>query len=208
MSGDALQATRTSRMVLQVVAGLLVAATVSSCRQDMHDQPYFEAMEGTTFFADGRAERPQVVGTVARGQLDSYLNRHLYHGESDDGSFAADYPIEIDAAALERGKERFQIFCALCHDDLGYGDGLVIQRGMKRPPSYHEKRLQEQSPGYFFHVISNGIGAMYDHADRINVVDRWKIVAWIQTLQRSQVGTLADVPSDEMSELQRQKEEG
>lgn len=169
-----------------------LAATGVACRQDMHDQPRLEPYEQSTFFADGRAMRPQVEGTVARGEL--FADDHLYRGRVD-GELAESYPFDVTQDVLERGRERFGIFCAPCHDATGSGNGIVVQRGMKRPESFHADRLVESPPGYFFDVITNGFGVMYDYADRIPAEDRWGIAAYVQTLQRTRRATLEDVPA-------------
>ena len=182
-----MKALRTMLPVL--VAGLGLQA----CRQDMHDQPRFEAMEKSVFFADGRSSRPQVPGTVARGEL--RLDAHLYLGQVN-GEPATTFPMQVDAALLERGRERFAIFCTACHDRTGYGQGIVVQRGLKQPPSFHIDRLRSSPPGYFFDVITNGFGAMYDLADRIPPGDRWAITAYVRALQLSQDARMSDVPPD------------
>lgn len=178
---------------------IALAPLLLGCRQDMHDQPKLEPLEASNFFADGRASRPQVPGTVARGEL--RLDPHLYEGRVD-GELAQTLPIEVTAELLARGRERFNIFCSACHDRAGYGEGMVVRRGMKRPPSFHIERLREAPPGYFFDVITNGFGAMFDLADRIDYRDRWAIVAYVRALQVSQNAALADVPPDRRLELE------
>ncbi len=180
---------------------LLSALCATGCRQDMHDQPKGEPMEASAFFADGRVARPLVEGVVARGELD--LDPHLSTGKVG-GKHVETFPFAIDAAALERGRERYGIFCAPCHDAAGLGEGMIVQRGMKRPPSLHIERLRAAPVGYYFDVISNGFGAMYDYADRIRVEDRWKIIAYVRALQLSQNATLGDAPADERARLEAQ----
>ena len=167
-------------------------ALLSACRQDMHDQPRYEPLEASAFFADGRSARPQVEGTIAHGEL--RIDDHLYRGKVD-GEFATTFPFEITREVMERGRERFNIFCSPCHGRLGNGEGMVVERGLKQPPSYHIERLREAPPGYFFDVITHGFGAMYDLSDKISVRDRWAIVAYIRALQLSQNATLDDVPT-------------
>jgi len=185
--------------VLRACCVLALACLASACRQDMHDQPRGEAYEGSRFFADGRVMRPQVPGTVARGRLDE--DEHLHTG-MQGGELAREFPFAIDLAALQRGRERYQIFCTPCHDASGSGDGMIVRRGMKRPPSFHEQRLREAPPGHYFDVMTRGFGAMFDQADRISAEDRWKIAAYVRVLQRSQSATLADVPADRRAELE------
>jgi len=157
----------------------------------MHDQPRFEPMEATTLFEDGRSARPRVPGTVARGER-SY-DGHFQEGRVD-GAPAATFPMEVTRETLLRGRERFDVFCATCHDRVGTGQSVVVARGLKQPPSLHVERLRQAPPGYFFDVITRGFGVMYDLADRIPPADRWAIVAYVRALQRSQNATLADVP--------------
>lgn len=185
---------------MRVATCLLVAlaATGVACRQDMHDQPRYEPYEKSSFFRDGRSMRPQVEGTVARGEL--FADDHLYRGKVD-GDLAETYPFEITREILERGRERFGIYCAPCHDETGSGNGIVVQRGMKRPESFHSDRLVDSPPGYFFDVITNGFGVMYDYADRVPAADRWAIAAFVQTLQRARRATLDDVPQNVRASL-------
>jgi cytochrome c553 len=181
------------------LAVLACAFAAAGCRQDMHDQPKLRGMRGSAFFADGRGVRPKVVGTVARGEL--HEDELLYTGKVE-GKLADVFPFEITRKDLERGRERFEIYCTPCHDRTGSGNGMIVQRGMKRPPSYHIQRLREQPPGYFFDVMTNGFGAMFDYSDRIKPEDRWRIAAYIRVLQLSQNGTLADVPAPERKKLE------
>jgi len=169
----------------------LFLGALAACRQDMHDQPRFEPLEKSTLFADGRASRPRVPGTVARGER--VFDEHLETGRVG-GELATTFPMPVTAAVLERGRQRFDIHCSACHDRVGTGEGLVVKRGLKQPPSFHVERLRQAPPGYFFDVITRGFGAMYDLSDRITPADRWAIVAWIRTLQRSQNASLEDVP--------------
>ena len=170
----------------------------TACRQDMHDQPKYQPLERSAFIEDGRASRPLLAGTIAQGHLRD--DEHLYTGKSGDQP-ATTFPFPITKAILERGQQRFNIYCAPCHDRMGTGLGMVVRRGMRRPPSYHIDRLRESPPGYFYDVIANGFGAMPDYAAQIEPRDRWAIVAYIRVLQRSQKATLADVPADKRAEL-------
>jgi mono/diheme cytochrome c family protein len=172
----------------------------AACRQDMHDQPKFIPLRQSTFFADQRSARPLVAGTVARGQLRE--DTLLYTGKVN-GADAAVFPFPIDDRALRRGRERFDIFCAPCHARTGEGDGMVVRRGYRRPPSYHDDRLRNAPVGHFFDVMTNGYGAMYSYAQRVSVDDRWAIAAYIRALQASQAGTVADVPADQKTALEQ-----
>jgi mono/diheme cytochrome c family protein len=179
---------------------MLCATT--GCRQDMHDQPKYESFEASTFFPDGRASRPMVPGTVARGQLRE--DTHLYEGKVA-GKPAGTFPFPIDLKTIERGQQRYNIYCSPCHDQVGNGDGMVVRRGLRPPPSYHIDRLRQASPGYLYDVISNGFGAMQDYAAQIPVRDRWAIVAYVRALQLSQNATLADVPEVERQNLRTEE---
>lgn len=164
----------------------------------MADQPKYQPLQASTFFEDGRASRPRVPGTVARGQLRA--DEALYTG-STGGKLVDTFPFPVTPAVLQRGRERYNIFCAPCHDQVGTGRGMIVQRGFQPPPSFHIERLREAPVGYFFTVITNGFGAMYDYADRIPPRDRWAIIAYIRALQLSQHATLADVPAEERQRL-------
>jgi hypothetical protein len=168
---------------LFAVALACAGVVASGCRQDMHDQPKYKVNGWSDFFPDHRNNRPLVANTVARGRL--YEDDLLYRGRVD-GKLSDVYPMPITAAVLERGRQRYAIFCQPCHSPEGDGNGIAVQRGMKRPPSYHIERLQKSAPGYIYDVITNGFGSMYDYKERIDVQDRWAIVAYVQTLQSSQ----------------------
>jgi mono/diheme cytochrome c family protein len=164
----------------------------------MHDQPKFEPLEVNNFFADGRSARPVVAGTVARGTLQE--DEHFFTGRVNN-EWVTTFPFPITKEVIERGQQRFNVFCSPCHSRLGDGNGAIVQRGLKQPPSFHIDRLRESPPGYFFNVITNGFGVMYDYADRIPPHDRWAIISYIRALQLSQRATLDDVPQDERAEL-------
>jgi mono/diheme cytochrome c family protein len=168
----------------------------------MHDAPRYEAFEESDFFADKRAMRPYVEGTVARGMLrDDDL---FYTAFSTDGELTMSLPpqVVVDKALLERGQQRFNIYCAPCHSQLGDGNGMVVQRGYKRPVSFHDQRLRDERVGYFFDVITNGFGLMPSYAAQIAPADRWAVVAYIRALQLSQGATLDDVPAGERRALE------
>jgi len=165
------------------------------CRQDMHDQPRFKPLAESDFYPDLRSARTPVDGTVARGQL--HEDSYLYTGKF--GNNPGDYmPFPVTADVLARGRERFNIYCAPCHSRLGDGNGMIVQRGFRAPPSYHTERLRKAPLGYFFDVMTNGFGAMPEYATQIPPRDRWCIVAYIRALQLSQGATMGDVPSGQM----------
>ena len=178
---------------LSLIAMLLTVAATSACRLDMHVQPRLNPLARSDFFADQRSARPPVEGTVARGQL--HEDMYFYTGKI--GNNPGDYmPFPVTKEVLERGRERFNIFCAPCHSRLGDGNGFVPSRGFARkPPSYHIPRLQKAPLGYFFDVMTNGFGIMPDYASQISPQDRWDIVAYIRALQLSQNAGMADVPA-------------
>ena len=159
----------------------------------MQDQPKFIPQRGTDFYADGRSARPQVANTVARGQL--HADEYFYTGLID-GKEGNAMPFPVTTQLLARGQERFNIYCSPCHSQLGDGNGMIVQRGFKRPPSYHIDRLRQAPIGHFFNVMTKGYGAMSDYAAQVPVNDRWAIAAYIRVLQLSQHATPADVPAD------------
>jgi mono/diheme cytochrome c family protein len=168
------------------------------CRLDMHTQPKYKSDDPSTFFPDGRANRPEVADTVARGHLRS--DELLYTGRVN-GVVAEQFPFPITRQVLERGRARYNIYCSPCHDYTGSGRGMIVQRGFPPPPSYHLDRLRRAPAGHFFEVMTDGYGAMYSYAGRITPEDRWAIVAYIRALQRSQHATLDDVPAAERGQL-------
>jgi hypothetical protein len=182
------------------MAALLVAALgVVACRQDMHDQPTYSAFESTDFFPDGSSARTPIAGTVARGDLRD--DPVLYTGMENDEPVDA-FPFPVDERVMLRGQERFNIYCSPCHGRTGEGDGMIVQRGFTRPPSLIAQRLRDMPPGHFFDVITNGFGAMPDHAAQIKPVDRWAIAAYIRALQLAGSATLDDVPQAERGKLE------
>jgi hypothetical protein len=186
---------------LAALAALLLGLlfSVAGCRLDMHVQPKYKPLAATDFFGDGRSARPVVEGTVARGQL--RLDEHLYTGKVD-GKPATTFPFPITRKDLLRGQERFNIFCAPCHDASGTGRGMIVLRGFPQPPSYHIDRLRQAPLGHFFDVITNGLGNMYGYGSRVAPEDRWRIIAYVRALQLSQGATLDDVPPAQREKLQ------
>jgi Cytochrome C oxidase, cbb3-type, subunit III len=176
------------------IAVLLVLGSLASgCRLDMHVQPRYNPLARSDFFPDHRSARPLIEGTVARGQLHQDTYFHTGKIGPNPGDFM---PFSVTMQVLERGRERFNIFCAPCHSRLGDGNGFVPSRGFSRkPPSFHIARLEKAPLGYFFDVITNGFGIMPDYGSQIPPEDRWDIVAYVRALQLSQNATLADVPA-------------
>jgi mono/diheme cytochrome c family protein len=182
------------------VAGLTLAAAcllaISGCdrlRQDMATQPKNRPLSPSDFFHDGRSERPLLENTVARGSLE---NDQLLIAKDSNA-----FPLPVDEALLERGQQRFGIYCTPCHGLQGDGNGMVALRGMKHPPSYHIDRLRESPNGYFYDVITNGFGQMYGYAAQIPPRDRWAIVAYVRALQLSRHARASDLPAEMREKL-------
>lgn len=178
---------------------LILCALTIGCHTDMQDQPRYEPLEASTFFEDGMASRQPVKGTVARGQL--HEDEIFYTGR-DGKELVAKIPLDVDMPLLKRGQERYNIYCSMCHDLWGNGDGVIVQRGLRKPPSYHIERLRNAPDGHFFDVITHGLGAMPRYAVQIEPRDRWAMVAYVRALQRSQNARLDDVPAEERKKLE------
>lgn len=189
-------------MLACALAASLGAGT--ACRQDMHDAPRYDALEKSDFFPDRRASRPLIDGTVARGQLRA--DDAFYTGKVN-GTPIGTLPtgVTLDKALLERGQSRFNIYCAPCHSQTGEGDGMVVRRGYKQPPSMHDPRLRAQPVGYFYDVITRGFGQMPDYAAQIQPRDRWAVAAYLRALQLSQHANVEDVPAEDRTKLDAAK---
>ena len=181
-----------------IVVVVLLVSTGVACRQDMHNQPKYVPLRESAFFGDARSARPLIAGTVARGQL--HDDELLYTGKIANAD-ATMFPFAVDARVMSRGQERFDIYCSPCHGRTGQGDGMVVQRGYRRPPTYHQERLRGAPVGHFFDVITNGFGAMPSYSAQVPVSDRWAIIAYIRALQLSQHATINDVPADMRARL-------
>ncbi len=184
--------------LLKTAAVTLIAISATACRQDMHDQPKYTPLRQSDFFADGRASRPVPLGTVARGHL---RDREAFYEGKIGGKPVDQIPFPLTREVLLRGQERFNIFCAPCHDRLGNGLGMAVRRGFRRPPTYHTDRLRQLPVGEIFDVITNGFGAMPDYSAQVPPEDRWAIVAYLRVLQYSQNANIADVPPEARGEL-------
>lgn len=241
------------RTVLYCLLLSALCLLLSGCRQDMQDQPRYEAYESSTFFKDGLSSRSPVEGTVPRGYLRA--DKQLFTGQianannqaraattsnanaqggassnantsgsngnsgaqsnnagaqtstttqtqattaqqpAGDANDAEDFPFPVTQEVMERGRERFEIFCAMCHGFTGEGDGMIVRRGYRKPPSYHEPRLQQARVGYFFRVMTEGFGAMPSYRSQVPVQDRWAIAAYIRALQLSRMNQTQAAPS-------------
>ncbi|HVW36314.1 MAG TPA: cytochrome c [Pirellulales bacterium] len=191
---------RSPRAVLAASLVAVVSLGATGCDMlDMYDQPRYEPLEASEFFADGGSARPIVAGTVPRGWLRE--DEALYTGKLD-GEFVSKLPVKVDRKLFERGQERFNIYCSVCHGRTGEGDGMIVRRGFRKPPSLvTTQRLLEAPAGHFFDVMTNGFGAMPSYASRVSPEDRWAIVAYIRALQLGQNGRLDDVPEEERKSL-------
>jgi len=183
---------------LLVLALVLLPMAGAACRQDMHDQPKVTAYRESDFFGDRRGMRPIPEGTVARGFLqdDDLLFTGKVNGQPVD-----EFPFQVTKAVLERGHERFNIYCSPCHGRTGLGNGMVVQRGYKPPPSFHDERIRTQAVGYYYDVMTNGFGAMPDYRAQVAPEDRWAIASYIRALQYSQHATVNDVPDANRASL-------
>jgi mono/diheme cytochrome c family protein len=191
------------------IALVLVTLVLTGCRKmeserppihpnlNMDYQPKPTAYRASTFFADGRAMRPPVPGTVARGLLQE--DDAFYRGQNAGGGFVTQNPVPLTLEMLERGRVRYEVFCSMCHGDSGDGLGIIMTGGYgyTPAPTFHDERLRGESDGYIYEVISNGVRNMPGYAKQIPVADRWAIVAYTRALQRSQNASMADVPADQ-----------
>jgi mono/diheme cytochrome c family protein len=164
------------------------------CRTDMHDQPRLNPLRRSDFYADQRGSRPLVPGTVPRGQLRE--DAYFYSGMVGKGQPGATLPVAVTPELLARGKQRFEIYCSPCHSRVGDGNGMIVQRGYRHPPSFHTDMLRNMPIGHFYDVMTNGFGAMPDYAQQVAPPDRWAIAAYIRVLQFSQHATMNDVPAE------------
>ena len=171
-----------------------MAATLvlAGCRQDMHDQPKFFPQRGTDFYADGRSVRPQVANTVARNQLhgDGYFYTGMNAGKEGDA-----LPFPVTMQVLERGQERYNVYCTPCHSRVGNGGGMIVQRGYSPAGDLTGDRLSAAPLGHYFNVMSNGYGSMPDYAAQLTPADRWAVAAYLRALQLSQNAKRSDVPA-------------
>ncbi|MEP7272023.1 MAG: cytochrome c [Acidobacteriota bacterium] len=204
--------TTRNRRLASAIFVISLVLSVSACRQDMHDQPKLKT------YREG-ANRSPVDGTVARGALkdDGLVPKKTAAPAAPaapatataaapagtaSAKVADDFPFAITAEVLSRGQNRFNVYCAPCHSVLGDGNGMIVQRGFRRPPSYNEDRLRNSPASHFFDVMTNGFGAMASYNDKLSPEDRWKVAAYIRALQLSQRATVDDVPASERAKLE------
>ncbi len=190
-----------NRCLGQGMAALIVLCAFAACREDMYNQPKAKTYSETEFFADGSSARPLPAHTVqyqARPAETAFAT-----GLTDDGVLVAQLPMQLSPALLERGKERYEIYCAVCHGATGDGQGEIVQRGFPAPPTYHSDRLRQAPIGHFYDVITNGYGVMYSYAARVEPADRWAVAAYIRALQLSQHAAPGDLPPNEREKLEQ-----
>jgi mono/diheme cytochrome c family protein len=187
------------KMRLLLIVACAALGLLSSCRRDMAQQAKYKPLQAATFFENGMASRPLPPHTIPRGQL---REDELYFTGRLNGQLANVFPETVTRAMLERGRERFDIYCAVCHGASGKGDGMIVRRGFPAPPSLHLDRLRTAPAGHFYDVITSGFGVMYPYAARVAPADRWAIAAYIRALQLSQNSTLADVEPAEKAQLE------
>jgi hypothetical protein len=184
----------TSRILLSVCAAVLsVVCGGCQIRQDMADQPKSRPLSPSPFFDDGRSERPLLENTVARGSI---ADDELFVPKESNA-----FPLQLTPELLSRGQERYKIFCSPCHGIQGDGNGMVVMRGMKRPPSYYDARLLAVPTGYIYDVITNGFGGMLSYSAQIPPVDRWAIIAYVRALQLSRNVPASELPPDVREKL-------
>lgn len=170
---------------------------------DMDWQPRYNAQEQSDFFDDGMAMRPPVPGTVAKGFLRE--DTRLYTGTTENGQFVDEVPVPVTQALLERGRERYNIFCSVCHGQAGFGQGVIMtgDYGYTPAPSYHTETLRDTADGYLYEVITNGVRNMPGYAQQVPVADRWAIVAYLRALQRSQNAQRENVPPSVLARIEQ-----
>jgi len=182
----------------RLAAVVVAAAALSACRQDMHNTPVAQPLRESLFAKNVSTSRTPVEGTIARGTLQD--DAAFFTGK--DGAAAANaLPFTLTADVLDRGEQRFNIYCTPCHGLSGQGDGMIVRRGYRQPPSFHVDRLQQAPIGHFYDVMTNGFGAMPDYRAQIAPRDRWAIAAYVRALQLSQHASAADIPADERQKL-------
>src|SRR5262245_29507593 len=204
---------RTSTQIRAGVLALAAIAVITGCRQDTQNQPKYIPLRSSEFFPDQRSARYPVPGTVPR--LD---NRELDMAQLDPASyyltgrhgaaFGNEMPYPLSREVLARGQNRYNIYCTPCHSLVGDGNGMIVQRGFKHPPTFHQQRLRNAPVGYFYDVISNGLGAMPDYSTQLHPADRWAVAAYIRALQLSQHADEKDLAAAEKERLKAPAEGG
>ena len=197
------------RALLLVSMAVAASLALAGCRvpQKMADQPQYDPLEKSAFFPDGASSRPLVEGTVPSPRAEGTLAQvgpgpnELFDAGREGGQFSDDFPLPLTPELMARGRDRFDIYCSMCHGRVGEGNGMIVARGYKRPPSFHSDALRSRKNVYIFDVISNGFGVMPAYRTMIPAADRWAIVAYVRALQVSQNATTADVPIADRASL-------
>lgn len=200
--------------IVVVLLAATVAMVVSGCSRgtpsttppihinpNMDDQPKYEPQETSAFFKDGKAMQTPVEGTVARENLRA--DDAFYRGKDANGKFLKNIPVEMTKSLLERGQERFNIYCSPCHSRVGDGKGIMVQKGYVPPPSFHDDRIRNMPDGEIFNTITHGIRNMPSYAHQIPVKDRWAIISYIRALEKSQNATLEDIPEEKRDKVRQ-----
>jgi len=184
-----------SLCLLPATVCLLAAA---GCRQDMHNQPKYIPLRDSNLFANGSSARPLVEDTVARGTLQE--DEAFFTGKTG-GAEVNTLPFLLTKEVLDRGEQRYNIYCSPCHDMAGTGQGMIVRRGYRQPPSFHIDRLRQVPIGHYFDVITNGFGAMPDYRAQVAARDRWAIAAYVRALQLSQHAMATEIPAEDRQKL-------
>ena len=185
--------TRFCRSWLALIFLTAGVALLGGCRQDMADQPKAKPLSPSGFFADGRSERPVVENTLAHGSI---ADDELFLPKDSNA-----FPVPVTQELLERGQDRYRIFCTPCHGLQGDGNGMIAMRGMKHPPTFHQDRLRQVPNGYLFDVVTNGFGAMLGYSAQISPRDRWAIIAYFRALQFSRNAPAFELPGELRDQL-------
>ena len=184
---------------LELFAATALAVLAAGCRNEMYDQAKTKPLAESEFFPNGQSARPLPQDTVARGFLRE--DKAMYRGIGKDGKFVTELPVPLTRQLMDRGHERFDIFCSPCHGKQGDGLGMIVERGFKQPSSFHTDRLREQPVGYFFDVMTQGFGQMSSYAVQVPPEDRWAIAAYLRALQFSQHALVAELPPVDRAKL-------
>jgi cytochrome c553 len=199
-----LQSGKLLLMLLFLASSLVLITGCDLTPFHMRQQPYYRPLTPSTLFENGTSARPIPANTIPRGEWGQImLNEAMYTGKVN-GEYVDTLPVPVTQALMERGRERYDIFCSPCHGRVGDGQGMIVQRGFPQPASYHTDRLRQQPDGYYYEVISNGFGRMYSYASRIQPEDRWAIVAYIRALQLSQNFPVESLPAEDLPRLDGQ----
>lgn len=189
--------------IILLTVALLLITGCDVVPLHMRVQPRYEPLDPSPLWEDGTSARPLPANTMPRGHWGEIKQDPVYYtGKVSEEEYVQVVPMDVNRDVLLKGQERFDIFCAPCHGADGYGNGMIVQRGMKQPPSLHDQRLRDQPDGYIYEVIGNGFGAMYSYASRVPPDDRWAIVAYVRALQFSQNVNVNDLPADVRQQIE------